>query len=178
MSHASAGATVDMSPLVEGLRLSIRLDPASAPDCLDFPINQCRHQNDRIIARLGPDEWFLMASEHQQESVRQELHGLLGHRVCSVVDVSHRSLGIEVTGLHAREVLNGGCPLDLSDAAFPAGSATRTVFGKAEIILLRHTDRQTFRLEAWRSFMPYVRDLLAQLAVEFGAANIAFYAND
>jgi sarcosine oxidase subunit gamma len=60
-------------------------------------------------------------------------------------------------------VLNGGCPLDLDPSAFPAGAATRTVFGKAEIVLLREADDR-FRVECWRSFSDYVFGLLEAAA--------------
>jgi len=33
-----------------------------------------------------------------------------------------------------RAAINGGCALDLSTVAFPAGTATRTLLGKAEIV--------------------------------------------
>jgi sarcosine oxidase subunit gamma len=69
--------------------------------------------------------------------------------------------------VYAREVINGGCPLDLDDAAFPPGRATRTLLGKAEIVLLRPDTPHTYRIECWRSFAPYVRGLLAEVAREF-----------
>jgi sarcosine oxidase, subunit gamma len=42
---------------------------------------------------------------------------------------------------------------------------TRTVFGKAEIVLWRPAE-QSFRLEVWRSFSPYVAHLLHEVARE------------
>jgi sarcosine oxidase subunit gamma len=38
---------------------------------------------------------------------------------------------------------------------------TRTVLGKAEVLLWR-TDAQAFRLEVWRSFAPYVAQFLGE----------------
>ena len=52
-------------------------------------------------------------------------------------------------------------PLDLRLEKFPIGKVVRTVLGKAEIILHRK-DEQTFRVECWRSFAPYVFGLLDQ----------------
>ena len=57
-------------------------------------------------------------------------------------------------------MINAGCPLDLSPAAFPAGAATRTLLGKAEIILSRSDDAPAFEIECGRSFAAYVRDFL------------------
>jgi len=43
---------------------------------------------------------------------------------------------------------------------------TRTLFGKAEIVLWRTTP-DTFRIEVWRSFAPYVLGSLAEAAREY-----------
>ena len=81
----------------------------------------------------------------------------------SAVDVSHRNCAILVTGRAAVDVLNAGCPLDLSLAAFPVGAATRTVLGKIEIVLMR-TGEDAFRVECWRSFADYAFTYLADAA--------------
>src|ERR687898_480955 len=61
----------------------------------------------------------------------------------SLVDVSHRHRAFEVSGPAAAALLNEGCPLDLDDAAFPAGACTRTLFGKIEILLWRSAAAST-----------------------------------
>jgi sarcosine oxidase subunit gamma len=43
---------------------------------------------------------------------------------------------------------------------------TRTVFGKAEIVLWR-TAAETFRIEVWRSFAPYVLGCLEEAGREY-----------
>jgi sarcosine oxidase subunit gamma len=86
----------------------------------------------------------------------------------SLVDVSHRQCGIELSGGAAVDVLNAGCPLDLAEAAFPIGMCTRTVLAKSEIALWR-VAAGTFRLEVARSFVPYVRAFLHESARDFPA---------
>lgn len=83
----------------------------------------------------------------------------------SLVDISHRQTGIAVSGT-AAGMLNAGCPLDLDLAAFPAGMCTRTLFMKAEIVLWR-TDAERFHLEVWRSFAPYVWEMLTVVGREY-----------
>ena len=73
----------------------------------------------------------------------------------AAVDVSHRNTAILVSGSRAADALNSGCPQDLSLAAFPVGAASRTLIGKAEMILYR-TGENEFRVECWRSFSDYV----------------------
>ena len=101
--------------------------------------------------RLGPDEWLLI-SERVNETTFEEISGAFGSQFHSLVDISHRSVAIEVVGDAAAGLLNTNCLRDLDEQAFPAGSASRTLFGKAEIILARPTQEPRFRLECWRSF--------------------------
>jgi sarcosine oxidase, subunit gamma len=77
----------------------------------------------------------------------------------SLVDVSHRSDGLAIAGAGAAFALNHGCPLDLSIKAFPVGMCTRTVLGKASVILSRH-EEHVFHLDVWRSFASYVWQFL------------------
>ena len=67
------------------------------------------------------------------------------------------------SGPCAADLLNAGCPQDLSLAAFPVGACSRTILGKVEIVLLR-TAETTFRVEVWRSFSDYAFAFLAQAA--------------
>jgi len=85
----------------------------------------------------------------------------------SAVDVSHRNTAIVVAGPGAADVINAGCPQDLSLAAFPVGACSRTVLGKVEIVLLR-TEPDAFRVEVWRSFSDYAFALLAEAARDSG----------
>lgn len=116
------------------------------------------------IARLGPDEWLVLGPEGR--ALEAHWSDALAGQAHSLVDISHRQVAIEVAGLRARDVLNGGCPLDLSDEAFPPGAATRTLLGKAEIVLIRADAALSYRVECWRSFAPYVYGLLSEVARE------------
>ncbi len=84
----------------------------------------------------------------------------------ALVDVSHRQCAVEVSGVHAANILNGACPLDIDIAEFPVGMCTRTVLAKAEIVLWRIRE-DAFHVEFWRSFAGYVTALLAEIASEF-----------
>jgi sarcosine oxidase, subunit gamma len=112
---------------------------------------------------LGPDEQLLIGPESADlaATLQSALRGL-SH---SLVEVSHRQIALEVSGPHATDVLNAGCPLDLDLSAFPVGMCTRTVLTKAEIVLWR-TEETVFHVEVWRSFASYVTELLAEIARE------------
>lgn len=105
----------------------------------------------RFALWLGPDEW-LVIDEEGADLVEAcagvaELH--------SAVDVSHRNVALRIEGPAAKDVLAAGCPQDLSPPRFPVGAASRTVFGKAEVIVWRRGERD-FHVECWRSFADYV----------------------
>ena len=81
----------------------------------------------------------------------------------SAVDVSHRNVGILVAGQGAEAMIAGGCPQDVSLAAFPVGACTRTVMGKTEIVLWRAAET-VFHVECWRSFSEYTFAFLEEAA--------------
>ena len=108
---------------------------------------------------LGPDEWFVFGADGA------DIAGMLAKVTAfhSAVDISHRNAAFIVDGPGAADIINSGCPRDLSLAAFPVDTGSRTILGKAEIILLREAEDR-FRVESWRSFAPYVFDHLEEAA--------------
>ena len=176
------------------MRFSLRMDAtlagaAGRPGGFDLsqPINALRETEtaqggSHLSARLGPDEWLLIADDTDDGAnpLGESLASDLSATAHTLVDVSHRNIAIELTGDGAADVLNTGCPLDLGDHAFPVGTATRTLFNKAEIVLLRTTaDRlepvrdgtprgPIWRVECWRSFGRYLYGHLNEAAQLIG----------
>ncbi|WP_176083802.1 sarcosine oxidase subunit gamma family protein [Martelella sp. HB161492] len=104
---------------------------------------------------LGPDEWLLIDTD------AADLAGLCASVVAAhaAVDIAHRNAAILLDGPGAAAALAFACPIDLRDHAFPVGKVTRTVLGKAEIVLYR-AGTERYHVECWRSFAPYVFALL------------------
>jgi sarcosine oxidase, subunit gamma len=117
----------------------------------------------RAALWLGPDEWLLIADGADASDIGGVLESVLDGTGHSLVDVSHRQIGLIASGSAAARVLNAGCPLDLDLRAFPAGFATRTLFDKVEIVLWRRAET-TFHVEVWRSFAPWLVASLAEAA--------------
>lgn len=173
---AAAGAPdgVTVSMLDAGASYALRIAPqlaATVREVAGFDltggINTAIASSARIAARLGPDEWLLITPGGADDVLAGDIENALAGHFHALVDVSHRNVAIEVSGREAPIVLNAGVPIDLDDAAFPAGSATRTVLGKAEIVLVRPGADRVYRVECWRSFAPYVRQYLEEAAREF-----------
>ena len=117
----------------------------------------------RAALWLGPDEWLLIADGADAADIGAMLESVLEGTAHSLVDVSHRQIGLIASGPAAARVLNAGCPLDLDLKAFPVGFATRTLFDKVEIVLWRRAETN-FRIEIWRSFASYLAGSLAEAA--------------
>lgn len=116
---------------------------------------------------LGPDERLVIAPDGQAAALSSRITDTAGGAACAVVDVSHRNAAVVIEGHRAVRLLAAACPLDLDTVHFPPGMCTRTVFGKAEIVLWR-TAADRFHVEVWRSFVPYVAALLAEAGRDLG----------
>lgn len=172
----SPGVAVTLAPLPAAVRFVLRCDPsavAAAGDAfgvaLPLRINTASTQGARSALMLGPDEWLMVADDASAPdataTLGRALDATLAHVPHSLVDVSHRQTAIRVEGHEAALTLNAAVPLDLCEEAFPVGMATRTILEKAEVVLWR-TGPRAFRVEVWRSFAPYVMDLLSAVAQE------------
>lgn len=170
-AHKGAGAhKVTVTPAAPAARLSLRakadaVGALSAALGLDLPTRPktSASTGTRHALWLGPDEWLLIDETGADLLAAVASAGVLH----SATDVSHRNTAILVEGPAAAATVNGGCPQDLSLKAFPVGAASRTIFGKSEVVLLR-TAEDAFRVECWRSFSPYVFALLSEAAEDAG----------
>jgi sarcosine oxidase, subunit gamma len=121
----------------------------------------CKINVQRGIATLwlGPDEWLLLCAPAHAAACRAALQPAIAASAGCLVDISDRNFGLLLSGTRAGDALASACPLDFDLSTFPVGMCTRTLFGKAEVIVGR-LETQLFRLEAWRSFAPYITGLL------------------
>src|SRR3546814_589729 len=116
------------------------IDPVSERLGIILPRAACRSAHDQALSALwlGPDEWLMMSTE-PDDGWANGLSARLDGVPCSLVDVSHRQVGLSVHGPRVEDILATGCALDLSIAAFPIGMCTRTMFAKAEVRSEEHT---------------------------------------
>lgn len=123
----------------------------------------------RAALWLGPDEQLLLGPAADTQILAADVEAALSGIAHSLVDVSQRQIALQVSGPHAGAMLNAGCPLDLDLAEFPVGMCTRTLLGKADIVLWR-TGAAEYHLEVWRSFAGYVLGLLQEASQDFVAS--------
>ena len=134
----------------------------------ELPVTALRSSraDERAALWLGPDEWLLCAPWSEVDAIADAILTAVS-APHSLVEVSDRHVAVAVAGPATREVLAAGCPLDLEPEAFPVGMCTRTLMGKAEIVLWR-PDADRFILECGRSFGPYLLAFLAEAGREHG----------
>ena len=130
---------------------------SAASGALGFVLPQtpCRSNSlgDRHALWLGPDEWLILSSP--DDGLAAALEAAMGSHPHSLVEVTHRQVGLILDGPEVETILASGCPLDVALGSFPVGMCTRTIFEKAEIVLWR-TEAHRFHIEVWRSFAPYL----------------------
>ncbi|MHA1164589.1 MAG: sarcosine oxidase subunit gamma [Alphaproteobacteria bacterium] len=167
----SAGPMLVMAPVSDCMRLSLRiakkdLSKAATAFGRDIPenIGEMTSTGKKTALCLGPDEWLLLAPEDEGEKIAAHFAKMSEKTTHSLVDVGHRTVGIDISGPAAAMVLNAGCPLDLD--AMPVGGCTRTVMDKAEIILMKLA-KERYRVEITRSFAEYVWNFFSSAGREF-----------
>lgn len=166
----AGGPGATLTPLGIRRRFSLRagggsIEAVGAVLGFDLPTRPKTSATGDGVAALwiGPDEWLLLddrATGEGEDTLSAALAAVAG---ISVVDVSHRHVGIWIEGPAAEAIVAAGCPQDLRLRSFPMGAASRTVLSKAEIVLWR-TGEERFEIECWRSFADYVWTFLEEAA--------------
>ena len=169
---ARAARSVRLAALAPATLLSVRAGPGAATAIgmaigVLLPTVPCRSviARERAALWLGPDEWLIQAPEGST-GLEALARRAPGDRPASVVDVSQRFRALELAGPHAAWCLNGFCALDLDPRAFPVGMCTRTLLGKAEVVLWR-IGAEVFHIDVPRSLLPYVWGCLEEARLEF-----------
>lgn len=120
-----------------------------------------------VVACIGPDEWYIWTAQSNAVPLVAIFATLYESDTHSLVEVSHRETGIEITGPQSEWFLNAASPLDLSQMHAPG--AARTVFDHAQIILVKW-DTNHYRIEVWNSFADHVWTLLETVSHEIKLA--------
>jgi len=154
--HATKYVSIEAAPAAS--RISLRATSKGAKTfekSLGFALpkkpGKSASKNSKHALWLGPDEWLII----DEKNADQTMVPRLPNPEFSAVEISHRNAAVNISGVGAISTLNAGCPRDLSLTAFPVGACSRTIFGKAEVVLYRTGDA-SFRMEFWRSYAEYV----------------------
>ncbi|UTT87232.1 sarcosine oxidase subunit gamma family protein (plasmid) [Vibrio pelagius] len=115
---------------------------------------------------ISPDEWLItvpgLAAFDVESAFREQVKGHY-----SLVNGSGGSTILELSGLHAVDVLKKSTPIDLHLDEFPVGKVVSTVFAKSGAII-RRIDVNKFELVVRRSFADYIWLWIQDASLEFG----------
>lgn len=110
---------------------------------------------DRSALWLGPDEWLVVGTTGNDAQLVAALRSATAEAHASVVVVSSARTVLELAGPGARDVLDGGCRLDLHPRSFGPGSCAATNVAQAAV-LLHQTAPETYRLFVRSSYAWYL----------------------
>lgn len=150
--------------------VNLRADPAAAAvsellgGCPPTEPNTETVLGDWSVLWLGPDEWLLLGPDGSAPDLVERLRA----GGVSAVDVSANRTTIELTGKHARDLLESGCALDLHPRVFAPGRCAQTMVAKAQVIL-RQTGEWSYELLVRGSFAGYLATWLDDAARERAA---------
>jgi len=119
---------------------------------------------------LGPDEWLITSPFRTPEELETGLREAVSGEG-SVVDVSAQRTTLRLRGEHVRDLLSGGCAIDLHPRVFRRGAAAQTLLGQAGVVLMALDDTGThYQLVVRSSFAGYLTAWLLDAATEYRTA--------
>ncbi len=137
---------------------------AASSAALGFELSDAPNTTSRdgktLALWLGPDEWAIRAPLHRTPALEDALDRALDACHCSVNDVSDQFALMRLSGLHAREVLERGCPLDLHEREFAPGRCARSHFLEAGVLIYQADSVPGFDIWVRRSHGPYLWHML------------------
>ena len=124
---------------------------------------QIKQNGDRAVVWMSPDELLLLVPYEQAGEAVARAGEMLAGQHHMAVDVSDARVVLRLTGRLVGEVLAKGAPCDLSDRAFPPGSARRTHLGGLAVGFWRF-DAESWEIVAFRSFAHHLMTWLEDAA--------------
>ena len=163
---AKVTGAIEMAEVPFLTQLNLRLDPAAAAG-LPLPARPCASARfgDADLLWLGPDEWLVVGPPGAGERLTGELRSAVGAEHASIVDVSAQRTTLELGGPGVRDLLAGGCAIDLHPGTFGIGDCVQTEVAHAPVVLLRRDPGFWVLVRA--SFAAHLADWLLDASVEY-----------
>ena len=162
---------VNLGELPFAEQIGVRVKPPVPAYLAGVPLpmqpNRVASMREMRTLWLGPDEWLVTAPEGAAPDLMGRLTRALFGRHATVTDLSASRAIIEITGTHARILLEKGCGLDLHPRAFGPGQCAQTVFAKLPVIIDQLSAAPAYRLFVRRSAARWLAEWLIDAAQEF-----------
>ncbi len=139
------------SALVDRLGSALGVALPLAPNTAGADANGSRR-----VLWLSPDEWLILAPDGSASAIEASLRVAMDGSRAAVVDVSANRAILRLAGPGAREILEGGCSIDLHPRAFGPGQCAQTTLARTPIVILQVSTEPDYRLLVRPSFAAYL----------------------
>ncbi|MFZ9034629.1 MAG: sarcosine oxidase subunit gamma [Francisellaceae bacterium] len=127
-------------------------------------VGKSTQNNDGRLMCLGPDEWLYVGFNADNKTyghLWQMKSALIKQDITTaIVDVSNARSVLKFNGVST--ILNGFCPLNFDESAFPIACVAQSHLGHAGVIFYR-LDSMTFELHVLNSMTDYIDHLLSEI---------------
>jgi len=124
--------------------------------------------NDTRILWTGPNTYLVTS---KKENIINIINDKCDSENFAITDISHSRAVIQLSGVHSKEVLKKGCPINFNE--FQKNNSAGSVFhGIAIVIDFVDEDSQTFNLFTRRSFGQSLYHHITDASLEFGYIGI------
>lgn len=162
----------DLTPL--GKELVRAAASSAAARRLDCPFGATRREPDgSLVLGTGPDEWLILSPAGRRSEVAGELESSFERdragELVTVIDLTHGSVVLRLSGERAHRALEKVCAIDFSDRTTPNGSCFRSSVARLRCTVARDdlgTER-SYLIESDRSSGQYLFDALREASIEF-----------
>jgi sarcosine oxidase subunit gamma len=180
-SPADAGVTLRERPFLGCVNLRGNPEDARFVDAVQGVLgvapptepNTVAENGDITVFWLAPTEWFVRTGAGGERDLITRLEEALSGQHVATNDVTGNFTTVELSGPHARDVLEKGCTLDLHPRAFASGQCAQTLLSHAGILIRPLEDGQAFELVVRRSFADYTFVWLEDAALEYGGMAVS-----
>ena len=144
----------DDAPFSQAVRAATGLSLPLAPNTFTQLLLEAGEtaQDDCAIFWLGPDEWLLTLAPGREQALAARLGEALQGLRHALTDLTGSHISLRLAGPGARDVLAGGCSLDLHPRAFKTGQCAQTLLAKTGALLAMTDAEPVFELILRRSF--------------------------
>ena len=137
---------------------------------LDLPLENLKVTANKEIRILwnAPRAWLVISSK---KNIISSIKDKCDNENFAVTDISHSRAVIQIKGLHAKEVLKKGCPININE--IQVNNCAGTVFNGITVVVdFVNNNPDTFNLLALRSFGETFYHHITDAALEFGYAGV------
>ena len=135
---------------------------------VDLPVSSRVVEGPKVsFIGYGPGQWLAVSESHGGDALANDLKAKL-EGLGSISDQSGGRTVLRISGIHARDVLAKGLPIDLDPRVFPLGSAATSAISHIGVQLWQGDDTRSYDMAIFRSLTESFWCWLTASAAEFG----------